>query len=304
VLKSADNPARKLTIKRVFMRLVLVLVLLLIIICAWLSVRQGLADNTADDAWQDMLTWQAETIEFDQVQQAYATMLNANQLAHNHPTYLHRLGRLSHLLMTMELAKRSYWGGLAKDYYRQSLAIRPAWPQSWASLALVKADLLEFDAELDQSLVNATVYGPYEPAVLEIVAGIGLQHERFLTPTVLEVVYGNIARGLTSPSGGTARNIFALLANQPLSAGLIPHLEARLLANDWAKHTDLWVRLALSHWEQWSTAGRQRIRITLNDKLVDNPGRMRMVRETDQLLDICPYLPRKPKLMSACKSFD
>jgi len=284
-------------------RLGLLLLLVFVACCAWLSVRQGLADATAEEALQDMLTWQAKTIELAQVRQAYNTMLAAQDLDPSHPTYLHRLGRLSHLMMTLEPSRRSHWGGLAKEYYRQSLAVRPAWPLTWANLALVKADLLEFDAEMDQSLMQAAAYGPYEPGVLELVSSIGLQYEAYLMPNVLATVYGNIARGLTSPVGRTARSVFGLLEQHSVSAGLIPHLQAVLVATRWNSNADFWFRLALKHWDRWSEEGLPGLRVKLIEKIIENPNRLNLISDVDQLLYICPYLPRKPKFMLVCNRF-
>ena len=280
------------------------LVLVLLTGFAWLAVKQGLADSVAETALQNMLTWQADTLTAAQVQQAYALMLDANELDADHPTYLHRLGRLSHLLMALDLKNRAHWGALAKTYYRQSLAVRPAWPLTWANLALVKADLLEFDGEMAQSLQYSAAYGPYEPGVLTIVAGLGLRNEAWLTPAMAEVVNGTIQRGLISRAGGTAQQVFGLLANHspgtPLNPALRASLEDQLGSNDWARNTDQWVNLALEHWDEWSSLSLPAIRVRLLEKVTDQPRRLRRVSNTVHLLDICPYLPRKPEILLIC----
>ena len=282
----------------------LVLLLLIVIGFAWLGVKQGLADKVAEDALQNMLTWQTDTLTTAQVQQAYELMLEANELDAGHPTYLHRLGRLSHLLMALDLKNRARWGALAKTYYRQSLAVRPAWPLTWANLALVKADLLEFDGEMAQSLQYSAAYGPYEPGVLTIVAGLGLRNEAWLTPAMAEVVNGTIQRGLISRAGGTAQQVFGLLANHspgtPLNPALRASLEDQLGSNDWARNTDQWVNLALEHWDEWSSLSLPAIRVRLLEKVTDQPRRLRRVSNTVHLLDICPYLPRKPEVLLIC----
>ena len=280
------------------------ILLLILVLFAWLTVKQGLADSVAETALQNMLTWQADTLTAAQVQQAYALMLEANELDADHPTYLHRLGRLSHLLMALDLKNRAHWGALAKTYYRQSLAVRPAWPLTWANLALVKADLLEFDGEMAQSLQYSAAYGPYEPGVLTIVAGLGLRNEAWLTPAMAEVVNGTIQRGLISRAGGTAQQVFGLLANHspgtPLNPALRASLEDQLGSNDWARNTDQWVNLALEHWDEWSSLSLPAIRVRLLEKITDQPRRLRRVSNTVHLLDICPYLPRKPEILLIC----
>ena len=285
-------------------RVTISILLLILVLFAWLAGKQGLADSVAEDALQNMLTWQTDKLTTAQVQQAYELMLEANELDAGHPTYLHRLGRLSHLLMALDLKNRARWGALAKTYYRQSLAVRPAWPLTWANLALVKADLLEFDGEMAQSLQYSAAYGPYEPGVLTIVAGLGLRNEAWLTPAMAEVVNGTIQRGLISRAGGTAQQVFGLLANHspgtPLNPALRASLEDQLGSNDWARNTDQWVNLALEHWDEWSSLSLPAIRVRLLEKVTDQPRRLRRVSNTVHLLDICPYLPRKPEVLLIC----
>jgi len=111
---AADRKYSPWFFRRVRERVMISMLLLILVLFSWLTVKQGLADSVAEEALQHMLTWQTDTLTTAQVQQAYELMLEANELDAGHPTYLHRLGRLSHLLMALDLKKRADWGALAK----------------------------------------------------------------------------------------------------------------------------------------------------------------------------------------------
>jgi hypothetical protein len=64
---------------------------------------------------------------------------------------------------------------LAANALRQSSAVRPTWPNTWAHLAHSKYALGEFDAEFAQALNQANHWGPYRPDVQLELASIGLR---------------------------------------------------------------------------------------------------------------------------------
>ena len=49
--------------------------------------------------------------------------------------------------------------------YRESAALRPLWPDSWAEMINVKLNLGELDEELDDFMQQASQLGPHTPAV-------------------------------------------------------------------------------------------------------------------------------------------
>ena len=49
--------------------------------------------------------------------------------------------------------------------YRESAALRPLWPDSWAEMINVKLNLGELDEELEDFMQQADKLGPYTPAV-------------------------------------------------------------------------------------------------------------------------------------------
>jgi hypothetical protein len=274
--------------------------------CSYLVVMQGLAGRIAESALDDMTVWAeaAEDPEGDNralLQSAYDGMRRANKLDPGHPTFLHRLGRISHLFMALELAQRDEWGEKAKGYYRQSLAVRGAWPLTWGSLALVKADLLEFDAEMDEALTKATTFGPWEPGVHLMVATIGIDNMQFLTPTLQAVVVANVERGLQSPVRGTAADVLAVInLNEPNPVRLAA-LGTMLVQVDWSKNTSLWVRITVEHWGIWRAVSQSILRERLVAELIKEPALVRFLTNANVLTQVCPFLPRKPKFSSACR---
>jgi hypothetical protein len=296
-------PASRMTSKWVVgrQRLVAVLFCLFLVYCSWLVVRQGLADGIADEALTEITSWNEATLEAVQVHSTLALMLRASELDPGHPTYLHRLGRLSHILMGLELAQRDDWAGHAKDYYRQSLAVRPAWPLSWANLALVKSDLLEFDAEMDIALANATSFGPWEPGVLLIVTRIATTHSQYLSTEIRSTVAANVARGLLSPVKGVAAKIEDMLSHATPNQELVASLEDMLVTSDWNRNPDQLMRIALQYYSLWKPASLDIIRVSLVSEIVTRPHTVRFVSEKKRLLQLCPYLPRKPKFRNACQ---
>lgn len=64
-------------------------------------------------------------------------------------------------------------GAQALQYYRDSLARRPAWPYAWADLAVAKARFGQIDAEFQQAFARALETGPWEPEVQLNIARAG-----------------------------------------------------------------------------------------------------------------------------------
>lgn len=58
--------------------------------------------------------------------------------------------------------------------YRAAVLARPTWPYAWAHLARTKLSLLEIDAEFAHALRQASVFGPWRPAINRELAEIGV----------------------------------------------------------------------------------------------------------------------------------
>lgn len=71
---------------------------------------------------------------------------------------------------------KRFFEEVALDYLRQSLRYRPAMAQSWANVALIKADLGEFDAEFEAAYNNARALGPLHMGVIQTLTLALLPH--------------------------------------------------------------------------------------------------------------------------------
>lgn len=61
----------------------------------------------------------------------------------------------------------------SRDHLRRALALRPVSPYTWASLAVVKSRLGEWDEEMQRALRQAAVLGPWEADVQLKIAAVG-----------------------------------------------------------------------------------------------------------------------------------
>ncbi len=88
-------------------------------------------------------------------------------------------------------------GKLALDHYRKAVALRPQWPYTWSSIALLKFKLDEFDEEFKSALNNAMNLGPWEPGVQITMAEVGLSAWDKLEYAQRVAIVENIRRGVT-----------------------------------------------------------------------------------------------------------
>ena len=125
----------------------------------------------------------------------------ANHLAPFNPQILSDLGQL------YELRDGEAPGPEAGDdleqalgYYRQSLALRPAWPDAWADIAQLKVTQQDIDAEFAFALQRTLTLGPWQSRVQASIAGGALLVWDKLPATLQTDVEHSIARGLSSNS--------------------------------------------------------------------------------------------------------
>ncbi|MTI12907.1 hypothetical protein [Sansalvadorimonas verongulae] len=78
--------------------------------------------------------------------------------------------------------------------YREAIKMRPAWPYTWADLAMAKARANEIDQEFFNALERATTLGPWEQPVMNTVTQLGLWYGDWLPATVKTAVDENLVR--------------------------------------------------------------------------------------------------------------
>ena len=105
----------------------------------------------------------------------------------NHPLYVDVLGQVYEwgALSSFEDSQKAL--DLAKHYYLQATQLRPAWPVTWASLAMVKWRLQEFDDELLGFLANASQFGPFKPEVHILYSQLGLALYKNNHPLIISI---------------------------------------------------------------------------------------------------------------------
>lgn len=84
----------------------------------------------------------------------------------------------------------------ALECYRKSIALRPAAPQGWSSLARVKLEQGWFDLELALGLERALLFGPWERSVQLALLEAALPAWRGLSAELREGIRSNVDRSL------------------------------------------------------------------------------------------------------------
>lgn len=92
----------------------------------------------------------------------------------------------------------------AKTAFLESAERRPTWPDTWAELLKIEAQLSAHDAtqphsskdSLDKFMRNASKYGPYTPAVNIAISQVGLAHWKQWDSEQKWLVIEHLARGL------------------------------------------------------------------------------------------------------------
>lgn len=90
--------------------------------------------------------------------------------------YLERLGYVhtwQHFRQPFDLPSARAGRITARDAFRQAVQARPTWPFAWEGLARSKLYLLEFDAEFHHAFNQASLLGPWRPAINQRIAEIG-----------------------------------------------------------------------------------------------------------------------------------
>jgi hypothetical protein len=125
----------------------------------------------------------------------------------------------------------------AEHYYLKATQLRPSWPVTWASLAMIKWRSQEFDDELLGYLDQANKFGPLKPEVHILFSELGLALYKNNHPLLIKIrplFYQHLALGLRNPS---SRQIVVASINQ---SGLDKQV-CRWLRNE-PESTILWVR--------------------------------------------------------------
>lgn len=174
------------------------------------SAKRGLAD------WRGM-RWRHEISNWaerrsspppDRLQEAIATLIDTLGLTPEDPTLREHMG-IAHELRASASPPGSLSARLnlaqSLEYFRQSAALRPTSPYTWANILLAKYRLGQFDDEYFDAMRNALTFGPWEPAVQLIVADAALGAWDRLDEDLRARATENLRRATLRQSDGLAR---------------------------------------------------------------------------------------------------
>jgi len=110
-------------------------------------------------------------------EQVHRYLWLANRLAPLDAQILAELGELYELRVS-EAPLKVHDSGADREralgYYRQALALRPAWPYAWADIARLKLSQQHLDAEFAFAMRRALELGPWQAVLQASIASAGL----------------------------------------------------------------------------------------------------------------------------------
>jgi hypothetical protein len=121
---------------------------------------------------------------------------------------------------------------LAKTDYLRAVRMRPAWPVTWASLAMIKWRLNEFDDEMLAYVYQADSLGPQSPEVHGFFAELGLALYQANHPfyrNIREQTQARVVLGLRNPD------------SRAKVEAAIERYQAKNIACIWAQQRDSYV---------------------------------------------------------------
>lgn len=117
----------------------------------------------------------------------------------SNPLYVDIMGQIFEWGTIAGYEDRDHGLSSAKKYYLAATKLRPSWPVTWASLAMIKWRYQEFDDETLSYLENANRFGPLKPEVHIIFSEMGLALYNNNHPFLLQIrerVHLHLALGL------------------------------------------------------------------------------------------------------------
>lgn len=222
-------------------RIGLVVITAVILVAAGFMVSWGLADASAQRAYDVMDTWRGE-VSRESWMDARAHVEHALALNPYHPVYHQRLARLYRLSAQGLIAPptgvdTSDALDLARHHLERSLQLRPRWPYAIAEMLLTLDQSLAPDEEtLNRYLLDAIRFGPYDPFVLQNVPSIGLRHYAFLDEDVQTGIVDLIINGMITRTRDVRQGADELMASSFMVKLMVAErLPARRSERDWEK---------------------------------------------------------------------
>ncbi|WP_334226164.1 exopolysaccharide biosynthesis protein VpsP [Vibrio cholerae] len=181
----------------------------------YFAFQQGIASLYGVTAEKALLAWNDSPATLSAVDDAHKAIQSAIEYSPEHPQYYFLQGRIfqwqAYLAQEQDTQQALH---AAKTAFLYSAERRPTWPDTWAELLKVEAQLSAHDAtqphsskdSLDKFMRNADRYGPYTPAVNIAISQVGLAHWKQWDSEQKWLVIEHLARGL---DGKNSRHLLA-----------------------------------------------------------------------------------------------
>ncbi|WP_240308933.1 exopolysaccharide biosynthesis protein VpsP [Vibrio cholerae] len=181
----------------------------------YFAFQQGIASLYGVTAEKALLAWNHSPATLSAVDDAHKAIQSAIEYNPEHPQYYFLQGRIfqwqAYLAQEQDTQQALH---AAKTAFLYSAERRPTWPDTWAELLKIEAQLSAHDAtqphsskdSLDKFMRNADRYGPYTPAVNIAISQVGLAHWKQWNSEQKWLVIEHLARGL---DGKNSRHLLA-----------------------------------------------------------------------------------------------
>ncbi|WP_240308379.1 MULTISPECIES: exopolysaccharide biosynthesis protein VpsP [Vibrio] len=181
----------------------------------YFAFQQGIASLYGVTAEKALLAWNHSPATLSAVDDAHKAIKSAIEYSPEHPQYYFLQGRIfqwqAYLAQEQDTQQALH---AAKTAFLDSAERRPTWPDTWAELLKIEAQLSAHDAtqlhsskdSLDKFMRNADRYGPYTPAVNIAISQVGLAHWKQWDSEQKWLVIEHLARGL---DGKNSRHLLA-----------------------------------------------------------------------------------------------
>lgn len=181
----------------------------------YFAFQQGIASLYGVTAEKALLAWNHSPATLSAVDDAHKAIQSAIEYSPEHPQYYFLQGRIfqwqAYLAQEQDMQQALH---AAKTAFLYSAERRPTWPDTWAELLKIEAQLSAHGAtqphsskdSLDKFMRNADRYGPYTPAVNIAISQVGLAHWKQWDSEQKWLVIAHLARGL---DGKNSRHLLA-----------------------------------------------------------------------------------------------
>ncbi|WP_229636672.1 exopolysaccharide biosynthesis protein VpsP [Vibrio cholerae] len=181
----------------------------------YFAFQQGIASLYGVTAEKALLAWNHSPATLSAVDDAHKAIQSAIEYSPEHPQYYFLQGRIfqwqAYLGQEQDTLQALH---AAKTAFLESAEWRPTWPDTWAELLKIEAQLSAHDAtqphsskdSLDKFMRNADRYGPYTLAVNIAISQVGLAHWKQWDSEQKWLVIEHLARGL---DGKNSRHLLA-----------------------------------------------------------------------------------------------